>query len=103
MVRIGKAASESSAAVAYHLDEFTQGLSKALKPFVFSAMPLVVQRHLVRNKQHSTHIAAHGTARILSHGKERAGLHAGSQPAHRSPTSSNVIIINDHLRPKDQS
>jgi len=45
----GKAVSWSSGTASHRLDQFAQGLGEALKPFILDAMPLVVQRHLVRN------------------------------------------------------
>jgi hypothetical protein len=58
----------SRAAVAYRLDELTQGLRETLKTLLFGAMPIVMQRNLVRNKYDSAHIAANRTAGNLSHG-----------------------------------
>jgi hypothetical protein len=73
------AATLSSAAPAEHLGKFTKGLSEVLKPFVFGAMPLVMQRHLVRIQQDAAYIAACGTAGNLGHVYERAASPTTSQ------------------------
>jgi hypothetical protein len=57
----------STGTVTYRLDQLTQGLREALEPLIFSAVPFIVQGRFVLDDQNSTHIAAGGTARNLSH------------------------------------
>jgi len=67
-----KIASRSTATVAHHIDQLTQGLSEALKTLVLGLVPCIVQGHPLWIYQNSAHIAAGGTAGKLSHAFERA-------------------------------
>ena len=63
----------------HHVEQLAQRSSDALKSFILNAMPLIVQRRLLRNEQDSTYIAAHGAAWNLSHICERAASRTSSQ------------------------
>jgi hypothetical protein len=91
-----RALARSAAPVGYLVGQLTHGLREGLEPFIFSAMPFIVQGHFVLDEDYSAHIAADSTARNLSHALSVAPRHSRVNAA--APGTSHSLDIITQLR-----